>query len=654
MTFTRIPIFGSTGILLLQLVACSASDPVGTGKSGAQNERVDSDAVGSETDPNRADRSQQLDNPCAGGLDPKKIKWLNTLQKPPVFKPISEEKDPQGLVTHQEYQVTVKEADVQMLPDGCPTTQVFAYGGRTLENDAETWSSPGATFEMTRGVSARVKWLNEIGIPHLFSVDPTLHWANPNGVPAPDGPFEANYPTIADAQSPVPVVTHVHGLEVGSASDGTPEAWFTATGKKGPQFLSEFSNYPNSQPATTLWYHDHVLGITRLNVYAGLAGMYVIRDPKSEIEKLPGLPDRAHEMPLVIQDKIFKADGSLVYPDQNSPQHPYWSMSFGGDTFVVNGKVWPSMNVDRTRYRFRMLNGANNRTFTLALQAPPAQGVEAAAPALPKLTVIGSDGGYLSAPAEVGFVKLAPGERADVLIDFSDLDVGQSVILSNEGEDVVRFTANPLVVTPPPLPKALDTAMVELKPDVAKRTVTLNAATDGGFLLNGQMYDSKVSELPVLGSTEDWDIVNLSGEPHPIHLHLVQFRIKQRRQLKVDGYLQAWNTENDGGALPLMHATVNPDADAYLVDESEMDDYAKETAKILAPESGWKDTIVAPGGFVTRIRVRWAPQEAPASTKAHDDLFAKFDATKDFGYLWHCHMLEHEDNEMMRPLQLVK
>jgi FtsP/CotA-like multicopper oxidase with cupredoxin domain len=647
MAFTRIPISISTGFVLLQLVACSASEPPPASTSRGQNERIDAD-LGQQTD--------AVASPCAEPFDLEKLKWLNTLEKPRVFESKPSEYEPNKF--RDEYTVHVRETSVQMLPEGCPMTRVFAYGGATRKDDdtdpASTWSSPGPTFEMTRGVPARVTWINEITGAHLFPVDPTLHWANPNHVPAPTGPFAGNFPLDPRVQSPVPIVTHVHGLEVGSASDGAPEAWFIASETGDPSVNQRSFDYPNSQPATTLWYHDHALGITRLNVYAGLAGMYVIRDNADKFAKpegdAPGLPDRAHEMPLDIQDKTFNSDGSLVYPSQASDTHPYWSGYFGGDTFVVNGKVWPVMQVERTRYRFRMLNGGNMGTLKLSLpvsQEPLKNHV---------LTVIGSDGGYLAAPAEAEVVRLAPGERADVVIDFSDLAPGKSLTLTNEGADVVRFSV-PEAAGPAPvaraLPKQLDSKMIELTPDSPKRTVTLHSTLDGGYLLNGQRFHDDVTEEPVVGSTEDWDIVNISGDDHPIHLHLVQFKLVERRQLKdVEVYRTAWNRANDGGALPLTKPAENLDAEPFLVAETEMTPDAKETAKKWATESGWKDTIVAPNGFVTSIRVRWAPQEAPASTAPGPNPFVGFDPIEGPGYVWHCHMLEHEDNDMMRPLHL--
>jgi spore coat protein A, manganese oxidase len=634
MTFARVSSLGSTGLLLLPLLACSArsaNDSAPTEDAFAQKERADSNAV----------RSNATDDasPCAEPLDREKLKWKSHLAKPAVFVP-TEQKNEQGLVTRHDYKITVKETKVQMLPEGCKPTQVLAYGGLMLK-EGETqakldWSSPGPTFEMTRDLPARVQWVNEIGIPHMLPVDPTLHWANPKGLPTPNGPFDEFPPVMTEMQSPVPIVTHVHGLEVNSDSDGSPEAWFTATGVRGPKYnlAHPFSDYPNSQPGTTLWYHDHALGITRLNVYAGLAGMYIIRDPKNELENpasgASALPDRAHEMPLVIQDKSFKSDGSLAYTSYPSEKHPYWASFHSGDFYVVNGKVWPEMTVDRTRYRFRMLNAANSRTYNFSL------------PEKRKFTVIGSDGGFLAKASEVELLKLAPGERADVLIDFSDVGPGNAIILSSDGEDVVRFKVPEGAKESEGLPKLPETlnTIAELT-SASTRTVTMLPAPDDGFLLDGRSFHDPVSEQPRVGTTEDWDIVNISGMGHPIHLHLVQFRVISRKTINSD-YRAAW-LEKNGSTLPLSKPAVNPAADAYLTGES---------TPIEAADTGWKDTVIAPADQVTRIRVRWAPQDATNVVPGKNSF--TFDPTAGPGYVWHCHMLEHEDNDMMRPLKLVK
>ncbi|HEY3253264.1 MAG TPA: hypothetical protein VGJ91_04925, partial [Polyangiaceae bacterium] len=265
MAFSGISIFGRTGLVLLPLMACSTrspSDSARTGNPAAQNERVDQ--------PIATKTSQE--SPCTEPLNPEKLKWKNSLIRPAVYVP--EEKQDDDGVVRDHYQITVQEADVQMLPEGCPTTQVLAYGG-LVQKDGETkseqaFSSPGPTFEMKRGTPARVQWFNKIGIAQLFPVDPTLHWANPNNMSAPTPPFAENRPPDTDAQSPIPIVTHVHGLEVDSRYDGAPDAWFTAKDVNdkalhGPKYDKDISffEYPNSQPATALWYHDHALGITR-------------------------------------------------------------------------------------------------------------------------------------------------------------------------------------------------------------------------------------------------------------------------------------------------------------------------------------------------------------------------------------------------------
>ena len=637
MTFARASILGSTGLVLLQLNACSASsEKVETSNARARDERVDRAVDAAATGQSgAAGATQECDYRPGEQLNPDNLKWKNALPRPRAFAPTT----PGG----NEYEVTVRATEVQMLPDCYPKTKVFAYGGRTVgfgETEVrESFSTPGPTFDMTRGVAARVTWINDIASEHLFAVDPTLHWANPNGYKdAPTGPFTEPPPIDSRWQTPVPIVTHVHGLEVASASDGAPDAWFTrGWALKGSQFADKTAQYPNAQPATTLWYHDHALGITRLNVYAGLAGMYVIRDKDDAIASK--LPDLAHEMPLVIQDRSFNSDGSLNYPVAASEHHPYWSSFFFGDTMLVNGKVWPKMAIERTRYRFRVLNGANSRTFNLALSKP-----------LP-FTVIGSDGGYLEAPADTRGLKLAPGERADVVIDFSSLDAGESIILQTDGEDVVKFEVPAMADAPqdpacrltagsnagaaPPLcfPDGLNHHQLASKP-TATRTVTLIDAPGHAVLLNGQMFDSGVTEKPQLGTTEDWDIVNTKPDDHPIHLHLVQFKLLERRGI-TEGYLTQWNADN-GTALPLHHAPKNPQVDPYLTGSP---------LPIEVAESGWKDTVVAPGNSVTRIRVRWAPQDTDAFP---------FDPTEGPGYVWHCHMLEHEDNEMMRPLVISK
>jgi spore coat protein A len=359
-------------------------------------------------------------------LDPMIVpKYINHLTGPPPVYVST---------VGNEYRVVVTAFDQQMLPPSLPKTHVWGYGG--LAKDAVTGaplgfvrSAPGPTFEATRGTPITVTWTNGINAPYMFAVDPSLHWANPNNMPMPREPVTAPPfpPGYYAAQSPVPIVTHLHGGEDQSTSDGHPDAWWTYNGKHGPTYTTSTAtdpnsavfHYPNAQPPTTLWYHDHALGLTRLNVLSGLAGFYLLRDPADSIAPL--LPSGKYEMPLVIQDRSFYADGSLSFPSngQNPTIHPYWREEFFGNTIIVNAKAWPNMNVDRGLYRFRLLDGSNARYYTLSFSN-----------GMP-FTMIGSDGGYLKALVTLTNLTIAPGERADVLVDFTNVTPGTKIILRN-------------------------------------------------------------------------------------------------------------------------------------------------------------------------------------------------------------------------------
>jgi spore coat protein A len=605
-------------------------------------------------------------------LDPVTIpKWVNQLDgAPPVFVP-ENILDNDGNIIRQDYVVSVAEFYQQILPtldaDGNPTgfapTKVWGYGGEAMdavtgENLGSVYSTPGPTFEAIQGVPTQVKWVNDLvdaeGNPlsHMFAVDPTLHWANPNGLQKPTSPVTAPSfpPGFPDAQSPVPIVTHLHGGEVPSASDGHPDAWWTPDGLHGPAYNSVIPtdanaavyNYPNSQPPATLWYHDHALGITRMNVLSGLAGFYLLRNPSSTVAEL--LPSGEYEVPLVIQDRSFLSDGSLYFPSEgtNPTIHPYWQPAFLGNTIMVNGKVWPNMNVKQGVYRFRLLDGSNARFYSFSFS----NGMS--------FLQIGSDGGYLKSPVELTSLILAPAERADILVDFSNVPAGETVILQNsaltnsqtEGEtlgQIIQFTVTyEMGFTPKQLPSNLNPTLTgdfpSLPPPEKERILTLTEETGPNgqlaLLLDGQKWGSPVSETPVLGTTEDWVIVNPTSDPHPIHLHLVQFQIVHRQAFNSSAYLSDWKSLN--GEPPLDHPTTNvPSLDPYLIGEP------------TGPppnEQGWKDTAIAYNDQVTVIRIRFTSQ---------DGSDFPFDATVGPGYVWHCHILDHEDNEMMRPLMIT-
>lgn len=588
-------------------------------------------------------------------LDPNCIpKYVNQLFIPPVFKPNIVREPITGEEISHNYTISMTEFKQQILPCEFPMTTVWGYEGNIEESStgevACFRSSPGATFEAKRDIPVNVQWINNITKPNMLPVDPTLHWANPNDIPEPIQPFKPFPPGYPLAQSPVPLVVHLHGAEVRADSDGGPCAWFTAgEEKKGPTFLKSRYTYPNEQEPTTLWYHDHTLGITRTNVYAGLAGFYLLRDTNNRLSQL--LPSGCYEIPIVIQDRSFNEDGSLLYPNiGNNPEiHPYWSSPFLGNTIMVNGRVWPNFNVKRRQYRFRMLNGSNTRTYNLELSNGQ------------KFIQIGSDGGYLPYPVTMTELLIAPGERADILIDFSALEPGTKIIMTNNANapypngdppdeetvgQIMQFTVLDTPVVPPiKLPAELNKIPV-LTPDVPKKILTLNVISGANgnieFLLDGQKFESQISELPIVGSTVEWEVVNLTTGSHPIHVHLIQFQISNRQNFDNEKYNEEWMRLN--GEIPLMHPTIPLPVEPFLVGNP-----------IDPPlnERGWKDTVLMLPGQVTRLKLRFAPQDAnPKKVKPGINLFP-FDPTFEPGYVWHCHILEHEDNEMMRPLKVI-
>lgn len=598
-------------------------------------------------------------------LDPLSIpKFTNQLLKPPVYKPYVLKKKVLycgeiHIRKSHYYMVDMTEFKQQVLPEGYPKTKVWGYGG--LIKDPKTGrvlysrSAPGATFEAERGTPVIVKWINKLTKKHIFAVDPTLHWANPNNMSMmPPKPWPAFPPGFPKAQKPVPTVTHLHGGEVPSIYDGHPDAWETFDGKKGPAYVTSTFKYPNKQEATTLWYHDHALGITRLNVYAGLAGFYLLRDKacgcynETCISKL-NLPSGKYEIPLAIQDRSFYCDGSLLFNDVgiNPEIHPYWVPEFFGNSIMVNGRVWPNLDVDRCQYRFRVLNGSNARFYNLMMS----NGM--------KFIQIGSDGGFLPTPVELTSLLLAPGERADLLVDFSSCSLGTKITLINDANApypdgdapdpsttglIMQFTIpekSKPPVRPRKLPKKLND-IPELIPNSCHRILTLNEVMGPNgpemVLLNGQKWSAPITEKPLVGSTEEWTIVNLTMDTHPIHLHLVQFQLFNRQNFNADEYMLMWEKIN--GMPPFENPPMELPVEPFLMGEP------------IPPadnEMGWKDTIRMNPNQVTRIRVRFAPQWVKTGEVCKGENLYPFDPSKGPGYVWHCHILDHEDNEMMRP-----
>jgi len=600
-------------------------------------------------------------------LDPESIPmFVNDLTgPPPIYVP--QIVNDNGVLSY-EYRINMSRFYEQVLPDQFPMTEVWGYGG--LAKDAVTGellgfirNSPGPSFEVSRGVPINVTWLNDISGEHMFAVDPTLHWANPNNMSHMMEGMEDSMPEYPpgypEAQSPVPLVPHVHGAEVQSTSDGNPDAWFTIDGKHGSAYYSirpapypnsTVFHYPNEQLPTTLWYHDHALGVTRLNVMSGLAGFYLLKDPTDPIALL--LPSGKYDMPLAIQDRTFYKNGSFYFTTEgdNPEVHPYWNPEFFGNTIMVNGKVWPNMNVDRGQYMFRLLDGSNARFYNISFSN-----------GMP-FTVIGSDGGYLRTAANMTSLLIAPGERYQILVDFSGIAAGTKIVLLNNanapypgGDPVEEATTGKIMqftVTgdtgpaPAALPSVLNPTLSSSFPSltVTNKTRTLVLTEVMGengpleILLNGVKWSAVVSELPVIGTTEDWVIVNPTADTHPIHLHLTQFQLVSRQSVDAEAYLNEWMNVN--GMPPIMDLNVTPT-------EVDPTPYLEGSPRGPAPqEQGWKDTIQMNPGEVAIIRVRYAPIDGSSAYS--------FDATVGPGYVWHCHILDHEDNEMMRPILVMR
>jgi spore coat protein A len=432
--------------------------------------------------------------------------------------------------------------------------------------------SPGPTFETRSGQGVLVEWVNELPTTHFLPIDRSIHGAE------------------AD-KAEVRTVVHLHGAKAPPESDGYPENWYVP-GKSAVYY------YPNRQDAAMLWYHDHALGINRLNVFAGLLGAFFVRD---EFEDSLHLPRGKYEIPLVIYDRDFDLEGQLNYPVSGDPKSP-WVPEFFGDAVLVNGKLFPYLEVEPRKYRFRVLNGANSRFFHLTLSSEASKGQT--------VQQIGTDQGLLPAPVPLTRVSLAPAERADLVVDFSN-SVGTNVILKNDNVSVMQFrvaakgapdaSALPQVLRPVPrIPessavKTRTLTLVEID-DLVQRPVKM--------LLNNAHWSMPVTENPVLDSVEIWNLINTTDDAHPIHLHLVRFQILDRRAFNIAAY---WAT----GEIKYTGAVTPPESG----------------------EAGWKDTVRADPGMVTRIIVR----------------FEGFAGR----YVWHCHLLEHEDNEMMRPYDVV-
>lgn len=640
------------------------------------------------------------------------------------------------------YTVTMSEFQQKVLPTSFYSSLPSPFNKGTYVWGYKVGTAPalypGYTVEAKKGTPTKVTYTNNLIKPDgtspvlqkYLTVDQTIHWADPLGL-------MCEFYTIEMQQAmgcfnpftgPVPAVTHLHGGEVQSYYDGGPDEWFTPTGIHGPAYStysktsanSAIYYYPNNQQATTLWFHDHALGTTRINVYGGLAAFYFLRDDRDTgLATNPiGLPVGNQEVEIVIQDRQFDTNGQWLFPDgspcglngcpTNPDTHPFWIPEFFGDVIVVNGKSWPYLNVEPRRYRFRFLNGSNARMYNMALVDSAKRSTG------PAFWQIGTDGGFLDSPVQILYPNrlfLAPGERADVIIDFSKF-AGKTFTLINDAKapfpsgaspdpqtvaEIMQFrvgtvkvtdnTCNPAANTcnlrgTSPIVRLADptkgTLAPGVKPNVKRQLVLKEIEGPGGpleVLLNNTKWmgvkestltsgnpmpipgstkvgDNYVTELPRVGSTEEWEIINLTADAHPIHVHLVQFQLINRQAFS-SSYSRDWEASFTGGFKPgdgPPYAYNTPNADGAIGGNPAITPYLQNGIMLPNPnEAGWKDTVVMKPGEVTRIAARWAPQATAVADAAPGIDLYSFDPTVGPGYVWHCHILDHEDNEMMRP-----
>ncbi len=680
--------------------------------------------------------------------------------QPKFANPVPNALDPGFIFKAKKGKITV---DVQQAvqftglvgPDGVtpvPTT-VWGYGDKGFN----TW--PGRTFEVRSGRPLEVKWQNKLvdpatglPLPYLITgkdntsigygdytgrsvVDESLHWAY----------SLHGYEGYSIEVDGVPIVPHVHGGHNDFQYDGNPEFFFSpGYGVRGPQWVEKKYVYDGSQPAGTVWYHDHALGITRLNVYAGMAGFYIIRDDfdTGRFGNPLDLPAFPYEAALAIQDKMFKPNGELFYPafpgdpfygdfifgeDADLPPDifpgggPTGLAEFFGDHMVVNGLIWPKMDVEPRNYRLRLLNGCDSRFLALQFIEVPAGATDFTSADGPlDFTVVGSDQGLASSPTVVDTLLMETGSRYDIVFDFKTVTAGSRVIMKNIGGDepfggdipgpqvfgetdrIMAFdVVLPLDSTVPDvspvglaayavsrvdnyanydMPGTPDrvrkVALFEGKDEYGRLQPLLGTAEpatdyaenpiywpddevyryaglvdedDNMLPMEGSIaWHSPTTENPALGDIEEWEIWNMTGDAHPVHLHLVHFEILDRQEIVFDsnadeeGFIDEDDEPAGDGVYLVAQTTVQHNSVAgdpatygqgFRIVGTDLEEAYGDPVPRPAEyvENAPKDMVTALPGQITRIK-------------------ATFD--KPGRYVWHCHILSHEDHEMMRVLHV--
>ncbi len=514
-------------------------------------------------------------------------------------------------------------------------TPMFGYASK-----GQKPTYPGRTVLVESKNPIKVFWKNELvnkknGMPlpepRYVPVDETIHLAMPENPPYP--------------QSGIPTVVHLHGGFTEELSDGYPEAWNTPNfAQVGPFFKKKVYTYSNNQEAMMLWYHDHALGFTRLTNYAGLIGSYIIRDKREkQLIREHKIPSGHYEVPLIITDKMFTTEGQLFFPYYNPeefPDEPQPSVlpEFFGDFILVNGKTWPYQKVEPRKYRFRVLNACDSRFLNLQLVKKS----DASHPI--HFYQIGTDQGLLNEPVKISELLIAPAQRADLVIDFSRFK-GKTLIVTNNANapfpdgDPVDPNSTGLVMAfkvtedldknhhETHLPKRLRKNPIKrLKPTAEPRRVLLFETEDsygrtlpllGTPELGALHWDAPITEIPVLGTTEIWEIYNTTEDAHPIHLHAGNFEI-------VDRQLFSGDLDPVTGVLQNIQLIGKP-------------------MKPGPTEKGLFDTVIVPPK---------TDDDPPQAVGMRTRIIMKFALPGQ--YVWHCHIISHEDNDMMRPMHIIK
>jgi spore coat protein A len=504
-------------------------------------------------------------------------------------------------VTPGEYHFTLRQIRRRLHPQ-LPRTPVWAY------DDGSGLGGQAGSFGMV--IAAQT------GTPVRVSHTHRLPETYPSWIPVDT--------RLTPLGRQVRMMAHLHGGFVAAADDGNPAVTPDGFGPGQTQTVV----YPNQAPqqsARLMWFHDHAMGATRLNVFAGLAGGYILRDEyDTGAEPNPiGIPGGPYEIPLVIQDRLFNPDGTFGYPVSTIPGVT-WIGEYFGDHMLVNGKVWPYLNVEPRLYRFRVLNGCNARIMSLDLGGAP-------------MWQIGAEGGLWDRPVRVSRLVLTSAERADVIVDFRGFE-GHSLMVGNTTPAAPVSTPAPPLPTvmqirvgtsvthhgPHDIPRHLPGQAARLpRPDVT-RYITLNEVvpeTAGWWLNLNAAHFGQAPEYPRAGTVEDWVFVNLTTDTHPMHTHLFTHQVVGRVPFDADAYEKA---HSGPGGVP---GGIDPSPFA--------------TGPMQPPtpdERGFKDTTKANPGYYTIVRARI---ELPARVRAPQS------------YVYHCHIVEHEDNDMMQSFTVL-